>query len=101
MSIRLRLALLYTGILALTLIVFSSVLYGIQYRNVIGRQERSLVFMASNIKGLDLPAPPRWEPVPGDAPRRPEAIGLWQGYVDVCAGRLHRRAPRDDRALRR
>ena len=43
MSIRLRLTLLYTGILALTLIIFGAALYTIQARSTLDALKRDLV----------------------------------------------------------
>jgi signal transduction histidine kinase len=49
MSIRLRLTLLYTTILALTLIAFGAVLYGTQAQTIRDREERMLVAAAQRI----------------------------------------------------
>jgi two-component system OmpR family sensor kinase len=49
MSIRLRLTLLYTTILALTLIGFGAVLYGTQAQTIRDREERMLVGIAQRI----------------------------------------------------
>jgi two-component system, OmpR family, sensor kinase len=49
MSIRLRLTLLYTTILALTLIAFGAVLYGTQAQTIRDREERMLVSLAQRI----------------------------------------------------
>ena len=46
MSIRLRLTLLYSAILALTLIAFSGMVYGIQFRSTLNDQRQSLALMA-------------------------------------------------------
>ena len=49
MSIRLRLTLLYSAILAVTLIAFSTVLYAIQARNTLGIVQRDLVANARRV----------------------------------------------------
>jgi signal transduction histidine kinase len=75
MSIRLRLTLLYTVILALTLASFSGMLYGWQWRSVRGHEEDMLANAAHRIAGArqwtDQETEGRWP-----EERRPEERGL-------------------------
>ena len=75
MSIRLRLTLLYTVILALTLAGFSGMLYGWQWQSMRGREQDMLANAARRLAGArqsgDGEVGDRWT-----GERRPEERGL-------------------------
>ena len=86
MSIRLRLTLLYSTILALTLILFSAVLYTIQAQYTLNILERDLARAA---RGMALmartrfdPVDRRWSLVPG-APRGDRGNMMWPELRDL------------------
>lgn len=99
MSIRLRLTLLYSVILALTLAGFSGMLYGWQWRSVRSREERMLTDAARRMAGArqlgDQEAGGRWPeehrpqerglppipPFPEEPPNR--EFGAWTMYVQI------------------
>lgn len=96
MSIRLRLTLLYTAILALTLIVFSTILYAIQSQSTLNMIEQDLMKSAGPLVGAwarfhsdwgrGSPQPPPW-PNPEDRTYRDEAQRVLQPVVREEVGR--------------
>jgi signal transduction histidine kinase len=80
-SIRLRLTLIYSAILALTLIVFSGVLYGIQARYTLNILETDLSRIAASLAGTWM----RFHTVPGrDGPApAPDGPPAWPGLRDL------------------
>ena len=94
MSIRLRLTLLYSVILALTLASFSGMLYGWQWRSVRSREEGLLANSAHRIaraRQLDDQEPEgRWPEERGLPPIRPfgdespnREFGAWTMYIQI------------------
>jgi two-component system, OmpR family, sensor kinase len=84
MTIRLRLTLLYTAILALTLIAFSTMLYVAQSRAVYGGIRADLVRQADGFERANgrLPGPGGGPPMPGEAPPgMPPEAGLPSGTL--------------------
>lgn len=72
MSIRLRLTLLYTAILALTLLAFGSLLYASQYQDTLNIEKQFLIGMGDRIANpqdvrQDRPPPERPEPEPSSS----------------------------------
>jgi signal transduction histidine kinase len=93
MSIRLRLTLLYTTILALTLIGFGGVLYGTQAQTIRDREERMLIGIAQRIVegrqmsshwGDEGPFPPPTPPQEGGRREQPSNFrGLYVQLLDL------------------
>ncbi len=89
MSIRLRLTLLYSGILALTLITFSTVLYVIQRHSTYDSIKTDLVHQAAILTHSDgnQPGPPPGGAPPGGAPGTSESgdtlPGRWAQVLNL------------------
>jgi len=84
MSIRLRLTLLYTTVLALTVIAFSAILYATQSQSTFADIKANLVHQAAFFPSAGKPEPRSFEPRPGSdgtPPAAPPELSLPSGTL--------------------
>jgi signal transduction histidine kinase len=102
MSIRLRLTLLYTAILTLTLFSFGGLLYLRQYQDTIEIEKRFLTGMGERFANDRRPPPPDADPSaqpPGPEPPAPPEPDASEPRDDFGGGYLVRRSPEGQEIL--